>query len=193
MQHKHKKRRYFAAAFLVAAVAIAGVGYALTYTGQVTNSDNEVNTKWIQLTLGDNQSDDYSEAFAASVYFDTYTDGSGTTWIPQYDTDTDNDDEDDAVLLGTVAINVIREGDNPYSITVTKIAGTMTGDFKLGVRAGSAAIVFIDYSDDVAILQNANADMVVTVSLYYVSSSVTSEPALPMDDVTFKFMATAEV
>lgn len=192
MQHKHRKK-YIAAATLVVAVSLIGIGFGLIYTGEVTNNGNSSEVKWILLTLDDDQAEDYSDAFDGVIYYDTYTNASGTTWIPQYDTDTDNDNVDDGVLLGTVMINVERNGENTYSISMTKTSGTMNGDYKVGVKAGSAATTFMDYSDGVVILNNANTDMIVTVTLYYVSSSVTSEPTAPMDNVTFKFTAEAQI
>lgn len=193
MQHKHRKK-YIAAAALVTAVALIGIGFGLIYTGEVTNTGNSSEVKWIVLTLDDDQAEDYSDAFDGVIYYDTYTNASGTTWIPQYDTDTDNDDVDDGVLLGTVMINVDRNGSSDtYSISMTKTFGTMNGDYKVGVKAGSAATTFMDYSDGVVILNNANTDVIVTVSLYYVSSSVTSEPSDPLENVTFKFTAEAQV
>ena len=192
-EQKPHKKKYVAAAFLVAAICLISIGLAIAYTGEVVNTGNDSEINWIVLTLDDDQAEDYADAFDGTIYYDTFTNASGTTWVPHYDTDTDDDDTDDAVLLGTVIINVERNGQNAYSISMTRTAGSMTGDFKVGIRAGSAALRFIDYEDDVVILNNANADMVVTVSLYYVSSSATSEPTAPLDNVTFKFTAAAEV
>lgn len=193
MDQKPRRKKYIGAAVFVVGVCFIGIGFGLIYTGEVTNTGNSSEVNWIVLTLDDDQAEDYSDAFDGTIYYDTYTNATGTTWIPQYDTDTNNDDVDDGVLLGTVMINVERNGENSYSISMTKTAGTMTGDYKVGVKAGSAATTFMDYSDGVVILNNANTDVIVTVSLYYVSSSVTSEPTSPMENVTFKFTAEAQV
>lgn len=191
-EKRSHKKRYIAAAFIAAAICLIGAGFAILYTGEVNNTGNDTDVKFVVLTLGSDQEEDYADAFDGTIYYDTYTTAFGTTYTPQYDTDTDNDGIDDAVLLGTVVINSYRNGsEDTYSIEMTKTAGTMTGDYILGVRAGSAALTFIEYSDDVVIVNNANTDLTVTVSLYYSAAPMTSEPGNPMNNVTFKFTANA--
>lgn len=189
---KKKKKKVIGLVFALILVSTIGVGFALTYQGETSVMDNTSDAKHIVLTLGDNSADDYSSKFTNPVVYDTYTDASGTTWIPQYDTDSDNDSVDDCVILGTVTINVTETHTDDYYIAMSKI-GTMTAaDFMVGVKVNSGTENFIDFdSNEFDITGTLNGDKTVTVSLYYKATSVTTEPVHILDSVDFKFIAYA--
>lgn len=189
---KKKKKRIIGLVFALILVSAIGVGFAIAYQGETSVTDNISDAKHIVLTLGDNQAEDYSSKFTNPVLYDTITDASGTTWIPQYDTDSDDDGEDDCVLLGTVTINVAETGTENYYIAMSK-TGTMTAaDFMVGVKVGSGTVSYIDfYNSEFDITGNMTGDKTVTVSLYYKATTVTTEPVHILDNVDFRFIAYA--
>lgn len=189
---KKKKKRIIGLVFALILVSAIGVGFAIAYQGETSVTDNTSDATHIVLTLGDNQAEDYSSKFTNPVLYDTITDASGTTWIPQYDTDSDDDGEDDCVLLGTVTINVAETGTENYYIAMSK-TGTMTAaDFMVGVKVGSGTVSYIDFADsEFDITGNMTGNKTVTVSLYYKATTVTTEPVHILDDVDFRFIAYA--
>lgn len=188
-----KKKRIIGLVFGVILVSAIGVGFAIAYQGETSVTDNTSDVKHIVLTLGDNQAEDYTSKFTNPVIYDTITDASGTTWIPQNDTDSDNDGEDDCVLLGTVTINVTETGSENYYIAMSH-TGTMTAaDFVVGVKVDSGTVSYIDFDDsEFDITGNMTGDKTVTVSLYYKATTVTTEPVRMLDNVDFRFVAYAE-
>ena len=189
---KKKKKRIIGLVFALVLVSTIGVGFAIAYQGETSVTYNTSDATHIVLTLGNNSADDYSSKFTNPVVYDTYTNASGTTWIPRYDTDSDNNNVDDCVNLGTVTINVTETHTDDYYISISK-TGTMTAaDFMVGVKVNSGTENFIDFdSNEFDITGILNGDKTVTVSLYYKATTVTTEPVHILDDVDFRFIAYA--
>lgn len=194
-ENNHKRKWKIAGLILgIAVVVIIGIGYAATYQGETSVSNNTSESTHIVMTIDSNQSSDYTAKFCNHVYYDTITNSSGTRWIPQFDTDTDKDGEDDAVVLGTVTLNTVQTGEGTYFITMSKTSGTMKSatDYIVGVKIGSAAETFIDFdSNEFNIATGLTGDKSIIVKLYYQPETFTSDPGDALNGAEFKFIAYA--
>ena len=82
---KSKKVTMLAAALVVAVVAVAGIGYAATFTAQTTNTDNGLDSTYIVMSQT-SASTAYGENMLKDVYFSTVnTDANETEFLPVYD------------------------------------------------------------------------------------------------------------
>ena len=76
-----KKTTMLAAGLVVAIVALAGVGYALSYTAITTNTNNTMKPVFIEMTQsGADQYD--ADAFLEDLYFNTVDDEGELTYAP---------------------------------------------------------------------------------------------------------------
>lgn len=181
-------------ALAVILISMSGIAYAMTFEGQTSNDSNTVDSQYIVLTLGDNTAADYSGKFSLNkIRYNTETRSAVTTWIPQYDTDTDDDSENDAIKTGSVILNVTTTDSFPYVIKMSKTGTMDTENFAVGVKIGSASETFMDFgSTQFDITGSLTGDKTITVSLYYRPDNVTTAPSRVMDDVTINLIAYAE-
>lgn len=192
MQHKKRRMAAIAAALMVAAIAAIGTGLAVTYYAETSTVSNDVDAEYIVLTIGSNQSSDYTGHFSGNVYYNTETSTSAvTTWTPVLDTDTDNDGVNDACFIGQLVLNVDDNGSVAYTITMENVSGTITGDLIVGYALGSDSATYANYTNGMQLVSGLNGDNTLTVSLYYSTSPVTSAPTDPLQDLTVRFTATA--
>ena len=140
--NNHKKRKVMLiAAFAVAVIALAGVGYAVTgYKATTVNYDNTATGKYITVTQ--TQDTAYEHTFNAdNVLFHTYTDAShelytiaGTT-TPL--TVASTDDYTGIQIGDTINMTISGETSNAYNIDVKVSSGNLNG------RTGSGAWVYL--------------------------------------------------
>ena len=87
MEKKNNKRKVMLiAAFAVAVIALAGVGYAATlnYKATTVNDDNDATSVYVLVTQ-----DYYTSKFGGQVKFNTYTDTAATIYSLAEDDDVD--------------------------------------------------------------------------------------------------------
>ena len=167
----------------IIAISFVSVVYAITFEGQTSSSDNEIDENYILLTLGSNSASDYTGSLTTNkVYYSSNTTLANTTWIPELDSDTDGDSENDAVKLGQTILNIETTDSFPYIVKMYK-SGTMdVSKFKVGVKIGDAAETFIEFGNsEFAITSSLTGDKTITIGLYYLATNIVGERGAPLD------------
>lgn len=184
----------------IIAISLVGVVYAITFEGQTSNTGNDIEEHHILLTLGTNSSSDYTGNLTSNrIHYSSHTTLENTTWIPELDTDTDGDDEDDAFKLGQTILNVDTTDSFSYIVKMSKTGTMDTSKFKVGVKIGDAAETFIAFGNsEFALTNSLTGDKTITISLYFLATEIVGERGVPlnlgtvMDNVTFYMTAYAE-
>ena len=167
----------------IIAISLVGVVYAITFEGQTSSTDNSIDENYILLTLGTNSSSDYTGSLTTNkVYYSSHTTLENTTWIPKLDTDTDGDDEDDAIKLGQTILNIDTTDSFPYIVKMSKTGTMDTSKFKVGVKIGDAAETIMAFGNtEFAITGSLTGDKTITVALYYLATTIVGERGIPID------------
>lgn len=191
---------------LLVVCAAAGVGFAIEYYGQVSNSDNDTEPEYLLLAIDGNnngvfgEAADYVSGFDEQIAFNTVTTYATVTWTYANGVSTETVDGKVCAVLGSVVIKVTPSADSKeFDLKMEKSAGTMSNDATFYATAtGVTDPVELDTGAFLFEgLETASADPVeVTVTLYayldlsdYDASSY--PPSVLLDDVTFTYTATA--
>lgn len=113
---QNKKVTMLAAVLAVTIIAMAGVGYAITYTATTTNTGNTMGNTYIELSqTGDAK---YAGDFLTKLYFDTKnTDVDTTTFTPVYTHIAAA--KGGEYTIGTKQTNTAALVSNPLGLTIT--------------------------------------------------------------------------
>lgn len=167
----------------VIAICFMGVVYAITFEGQTSTTNNNIEDQHILLTLGSNSEADYTGSLTTNkVHYNANTTLENTTWIPTLDSDTDGDTVNDAFKLGQTTLNIETTDSFTYLVKMYK-SGTMdVSKFKVGVKIGDGAENFIAFSNsEFAITDSLTGDKTITIALYYLASTVVGERGVSID------------
>ncbi|AMH94375.1 adhesin-like protein [methanogenic archaeon ISO4-H5] len=126
---QNKKVTMLAAVLAVTIIAMAGVGYALTYTATTTNTGNTMGNTYIKLTQDEAAA--YDGEFLTKLYFDTentaedattykpvYTHIATTTEGQQFTIGAEKTDNNVALVSNKLGLNIIPTNTGEQSVTL---------------------------------------------------------------------------
>lgn len=211
---KAKKKTMLIAAFAVAIVALAGVGYAAVYTATTTNTANSLTSTYIVLTQ--TGGDTYATDWLSTIYYDTVntTSSSNTEYTPvwsggkYFNTNVINTTEGDvrvtSIVNNALSINVkSTDAVSGRTLTIASDTALPAGltyylSYKIGDGASAAKTLSLDgdgkVSDSITgISVTAGGNTVISELAIYVSAdaSSTTEPSAAINGITFTFTMSA--
>lgn len=137
----------------VIALLFVGVGYALTYNGVTTVTDNAIDTKYIKVTTKNGESPDYTD-FLDSVDYNTVNDSGTIKYSPILDVRVDGVTVDgehpaDAQLISTANWKVAVEetgfaNEQTYNLAVTVSNFTPVAGLVYTLKVGTQTATYSD-------------------------------------------------
>lgn len=193
-----RKRKYALVCLALLVIAAATIGVAYGYWATTQNTDNTSDEAYIIITPSGPSA--YTGAFSSTIKYDTVND-SGTITYSLSDGQTTEitvgSDEIECVKLGELTIGITQQGGPvAFDFTMTRVSGTMTGTFYVGVSTSTDGTNWSAYtyqaftSNSFDNLSSSTVSMKVALfvdSAFQPDSNAT--PVNPLDNVTFRFKA----
>ena len=186
--------------------ASVGLGFAINYYGQISNSTNDAETEYLLLSIDGNENGifdeaaDYVSGFESQIAFNTVRTPATVTWTYADGVTTETIDGNNCVSLGSVVIMVVPSATSKtFDLEMKRTAGTMDSDTVFYATATGCSDPVLLNSDkfvfeDLATTSSAPVEVEVTLYAYLDLSDfddTTFPPTQILDDVTFTFTATA--
>ena len=192
-----------AAVLVVAVVALAGVGYAVNYTGSTSNEKNTVDVMYVKLSQTGDAAYDANVSFIGKEYYNTVTDASGTeftaTGITEVTVDADNDIKAFVISKENLTL-VLADSEstaNKYTLTITTSENLGVGEGKISYYFGIGAAANTAVWSDAGAFANSVTTWTIddvdegSYKVYVAANGSTSSPPADLSNLTFNFVASA--
>ena len=182
---------------LCIAIPLAGIGFAIDYTGTTQSAEQQVDVKYVTVTLNGSE---YSGSFSKSILYTSEWTIDGTTYIPVNKSGvqtlvivSEQSGSKQCVSCGSVNVTVAGSGDVLPEYTFSMNAdGNLddSADIFIKYQIGEREAVTERYTGEFSVdIGGTPVPGSIYIELLVGVSTCTEIPANPLDNVTFEFKA----